>query len=377
MRLFAPNPTSDALHRLAARGLSEAAGDKPLLLRVLTDLFVMRPTHSADEIRQFAEIALRLLPEATAAECEHAATALCDHLSAPTGLMDRLAQRFGDGALQLYARCRALSTNVLEYAAAAGDEAVGVALAGRSDLGPGLISMLASREEIAVLRALARNSAAPLAGSALTTLIARARSDFELAFELIARAPHRPETLALFMHADNRRRAMMIARTRENAGETEPLSQALEHGAETTLRRFGRSGARHRGGPRRRTAHDRAALAGAARRNRDAHLPVRRSAGGACAGARVGAGAIGRKPLAGRGETHFRRDVRTPADDDAPRDAARPDRTAVDRPAGTSDDPQAAQRGGVVEATGVVRLLIGDDSLPATHVVPLPLVGRG
>jgi uncharacterized protein (DUF2336 family) len=238
MRLFAPNPTSDALHRLAARGLSEAAGDKPLLLRVLTDLFVMRPTHSADEIRQFAEIALRLLPEATAAECEHAATALCDHLSAPTGLMDRLAQRFGDGALQLYARCRALSTNVLEYAAAAGDEAVGVALAGRSDLGPGLISMLASREEIAVLRALARNSAAPLAGSALTTLIARARSDFELAFELIARAPHRPETLALFMHADNRRRAMMIARTRENAGETEPLSQALEHGAETTLRRL-------------------------------------------------------------------------------------------------------------------------------------------
>ena len=238
MRLFAPNPTSDALHRLAARGLSEVAGDKPLLLRVLTDLFVMRPTHSSDEIRQFAEIALRLLPEATAAECEHAATVLCDHLSAPTELMDRLAQRFGDGALQLYARCRALSTNVLEYAAAAGDEAVGIALAGRRDLGPGLIAMLASREEIEVLRALARNTAAPLAGSALSALIARARQDSELSFALVSRAPHRPEMLALFMQADTRRRAMMIARTRESAGETETLSQALEHGAETAQRRL-------------------------------------------------------------------------------------------------------------------------------------------
>ena len=52
---------SDALHHLAARGLSDSGGPKPLLLRVLTDLFVMRATHTSEETRQFAEIARRLL----------------------------------------------------------------------------------------------------------------------------------------------------------------------------------------------------------------------------------------------------------------------------------------------------------------------------
>jgi uncharacterized protein (DUF2336 family) len=238
MRLFAPDPTSDALHRLAARGLSEAGGDKPLLLRVLTDLFVMRPTHTSDETRQFAEIAHRLLPEASAAECDHAATVLCNHPAAPPELLDRLAARGGDGALKLFAQCRALSTAILQDAAAVGLEAVAVAIAQRTDLDPGLIAALASRDEIAVLHALARNEAAPLGASVLPTLVARAHHDSPLALALVARLPHRPETLALFMQADARQRAAMIARARESAGETEPLSLALEHGADTALRRI-------------------------------------------------------------------------------------------------------------------------------------------
>ena len=91
MRPFAQDPTSDDLHHLAARGLSEAGGPRPLLLRVLTDLFVMRPIHSYEESRQFAEIAHRLMADATQAECDHTASVLCHHPAAPPDLLDRIA----------------------------------------------------------------------------------------------------------------------------------------------------------------------------------------------------------------------------------------------------------------------------------------------
>lgn len=243
MRLFAPKPTSDhltsdALHHLAARGLSEAGGPKPLLLRVLTDLFVMRPTHSPEETRQFAEIAHRLLAEATQAECDHAAAVLSRHPAAPPDLLDRLARRGGAAALTLFAQCRSLSTPVLQDAASTGDMAVATAIAQRPDLDARMIAALAARDEIEVLRALAQNESAPLGVAALPGLVARAREDAELAQALVSRLPHRPETLALFLMADARQRALMIARTRESAGEGEAPSLALEHGADTALRRI-------------------------------------------------------------------------------------------------------------------------------------------
>ena len=208
MRLFAQDPTSEDLHQLAARGMSEAGGPKPLLLRVLTDLFVMRPVHTREESRQFAEIAHRLIADATAAECDHAAHVLCRHPAAPPDLLDRLAQRGGAGALELFGRCRALSTPILQEAAAFGDAAVAKALAGRDDLDANMIAALA------------------------------ARADADLAQALAARLPHRAETLALFLMADAPQRHAMIARARESAGETSALSTALEHGADTALRRL-------------------------------------------------------------------------------------------------------------------------------------------
>lgn len=238
MRLFAQDMTSDDLHHLAACGLSEAGGPKPLLLRVLTDLFVMRPMHSHAESRQFAEIAHRLIADATQAECDHAASVLCHHPAAPPDLLDRLALRGGEGALLLFAHCRALSTPVLQDAAATGESAVAEAMARRADLDASMIATLAARDEIDVLHTLARNNSAPLAASVLVRLVARARLDAQLAQALVTRLPHRVETLALFMMADARARALMIARTRDSAGESETLSTALEHGAETALRRI-------------------------------------------------------------------------------------------------------------------------------------------
>lgn len=238
MRLFAPLPTSDALHSLAAKGLSDARGAKPLLLRALTDLFVMRPAHTREETRQFAEIAHRLIDEATPAERDHAADVLCDHPAAPPDLLDRLAESGGEGALKLLAQCRALASHVLMRAALEGSSQEALALARRVDLAPEIVRALALRDDIAVARALADNEFAPLGADLLPGLVARARADEALALALAARLPHRPETLPLFMNANARARAMMIARARESAGEDEAPSWALEHGRETALRRI-------------------------------------------------------------------------------------------------------------------------------------------
>ena len=147
MRLFAQDLTTDTLQHIAARGLSEAGGPKPLLLRVLVDLFVRRPSHSDDEIQHFAEIAYTVLPGATADEIDHAATRLARHPAAPGELLDLLATRAREGARDLLAQSRRLSTPVLHAAAAQGCANSALALASRDDLDGPTIDLLMARPE--------------------------------------------------------------------------------------------------------------------------------------------------------------------------------------------------------------------------------------
>lgn len=235
MRLFAHDSTSDVLHSVAARSLADDAGAKPYILRALTDLFVMRPVHTRDEIHQFEEIAHRLLNEASRSEVDHAAEALCHHPDAPAEVLDRLASR---GALKLLAECRRLSTQVLQNAASLGPTTAAVAVARRGDLDAATIALLAARPEIDVLRALVANDMAPLTTERLPALAERARGDAELAGALVARLPHRPETLPLFLAASPRSRKVMIARAVESAGAEHPAAQALEHRNMNALRRI-------------------------------------------------------------------------------------------------------------------------------------------
>ena len=238
MRPFAPDLTTDALQHLAARGLSDACGARPLLLRVLTDLFVMRPTHSPEGVQQFREIAHRVIEDASLAEIDHAASALCNHPRAPAEVLDRLAARESAGARLLLADCRRLSLSAVKTAATDGALEAALAVARRVDLDPATLALLAARPEIEVARALAGNESAPLNPDILPGLVARARNDAELAMQLTARAPHRHEVLPLFLTATSRQRAVMLARARQSLGEEDNLSLALEHGPLLALRRI-------------------------------------------------------------------------------------------------------------------------------------------
>jgi hypothetical protein len=64
---------------------------RPTLLRVLTDLYVQKLTHSAEEDRYYTELALRLLDSVDVATRTAVATRLAHHLAPPRRVIERLA----------------------------------------------------------------------------------------------------------------------------------------------------------------------------------------------------------------------------------------------------------------------------------------------
>lgn len=80
-------PGLDSLVGLARHGVDV----KPTLLRVLTDLYVQKPTHSPDEERQYVELALRLIDAVDAATRAAVTRSLSNYPNAPREILSRLA----------------------------------------------------------------------------------------------------------------------------------------------------------------------------------------------------------------------------------------------------------------------------------------------
>lgn len=229
MRLFAQDLTTDTLQHIAARGLSEAGGPKPLLLRVLVDLFVRRPTHSDQEIQHFAEIAYTVLPSATAEEIDHAAMRLACHPSAPGDLLDLLASRAHIGALTLLAQSRRLATSVLHVAAAQGSKEAALALASRDDLDATTLTLLAARQDPEIHLRLVENRAAPLDDTIITSLVATAPDHPALAAALTHRLPHHKACWSLFLLAQRAERLTMIGAAKHQMPTHLPASDTSKN----------------------------------------------------------------------------------------------------------------------------------------------------
>jgi len=86
---------------LADLGLRGHADMRPTLLRVLTDLYVQKLTHSPDEERHYTELALRLLDGVDVATRAAVAARLAHHLSPPLQVIQRLAADLPDVAAPL------------------------------------------------------------------------------------------------------------------------------------------------------------------------------------------------------------------------------------------------------------------------------------
>ena len=72
-------------------GLRGGVDMRPTLLRVLTDLYVQKLTHTPDEDRHYTELALRLLESVDVPTRVAVATRLAHHLSPPAPVMQKLA----------------------------------------------------------------------------------------------------------------------------------------------------------------------------------------------------------------------------------------------------------------------------------------------
>lgn len=81
-------PTLDGLFDLACR---EGVEIRPTLLRVLTDLYVQTPGHSADEEAQYVELATRLIEAADATTRAAVKARLSAYPKAPTAILRLLA----------------------------------------------------------------------------------------------------------------------------------------------------------------------------------------------------------------------------------------------------------------------------------------------
>src|SRR6185312_1019226 len=81
-------PTLDGLVDLACR---DGVDIRPTLLRVLTDLYVQKPSHSAEEETQYVELALRLIEGVDAETRAIVAARLSAYRAAPGAVRERLA----------------------------------------------------------------------------------------------------------------------------------------------------------------------------------------------------------------------------------------------------------------------------------------------
>ena len=83
-------PTLSSLNGLADIGLRSGVDMRPTLIRVLTDLYVQKLTHTPDEERHYTELALRLLDGVDVATRATVAARLAKHLSPPMRVIQYL-----------------------------------------------------------------------------------------------------------------------------------------------------------------------------------------------------------------------------------------------------------------------------------------------
>ncbi len=187
---------------------------RPVLLRVLTDLYVSRAHHGADEMNQFEAVALGLLDKADAETRAIVANKLANCGATPRGLAERIVADGGPSGAAMLARSIVLPRAWLLCAAMGEAADLAAAVASRPDLDAQLCEILALRPEIEVARALAGNAAAPLDSSSFRALAARLRGEPEFAARLCARAPRPFDMTALFLHATQTQRAAILLAAR-------------------------------------------------------------------------------------------------------------------------------------------------------------------
>ncbi|MCW6507512.1 DUF2336 domain-containing protein [Lichenifustis flavocetrariae] len=225
------------LDRLVNLGRTPDVNIRPVLLRVLVDLFVSKPTHGPEAVRQFEEIVSRLLQEADDTARLIVAEKLANHAQTPPALLRHLMADRGAIAAKILS-CAVLDAQTLQAAGALGAPEMALAVASRSDLDGATIRALAERPEPEIVAALVDNSALTIDPGLYRYLVRRGRDNKALARKLLKRHGDPAELGALFLAADRKQRAdILMAMRRHDLGlpRSEPVA-----GAEAALAQISR-----------------------------------------------------------------------------------------------------------------------------------------
>ncbi len=225
-----------SLERLVRLGRTPDVDIRPVLLRVLVDMFVRRVHHAPGDLAQFEDMIGRLLDEADAEVRASVAEKLSAHPATPRGLVDRFIAEGGAVAVPALALA-AVDGDALVHAAAWGTAAMALAVAGRPDLSAEAVASLIDRPEPEVLLAVAENAAAPVDAPAFRYLVRRARGDEALGRALLGREGHVAERAPLFLLATSEQRAAVIlAARREDLGPDTPAPRVTAEDAAALTR---------------------------------------------------------------------------------------------------------------------------------------------
>ncbi len=210
-------PTSDdlagALARLGMGRQNPDAEIRPLLLRIVVDLFLQKPHHAPADLRTFEAIVGPLLTDADPATRRRLIERLFDHPATPAALLERLMDDEALIATDLY-RHASFDEAGLLAAAATGPAMVAASIAQRTDLPPSVVRALVRRPELRVATAVAENAAIAFEPAELQAMVARARGDRDLAERLAARIGDPLAVAPLFPLLSPRQRRRMIEAVR-------------------------------------------------------------------------------------------------------------------------------------------------------------------
>lgn len=180
------------------------------LLRAIINQFAERSTHPVADIAQFERLVLGLIDIVDAEIVANLARPLCFNAETPPSVFTRLYEKGGACAKLAFEYAPVVPRADVLAAAEHGPADFALAIARRRDLDREIIHALASRNERAILRALAANRAAHLDAAARRLLAQVARDDVPLGRLLLDREDIEIDPESLFLAATRLERVAIV-----------------------------------------------------------------------------------------------------------------------------------------------------------------------
>jgi uncharacterized protein (DUF2336 family) len=214
------------LHGLVAVATEEGLDMKPVLFRVLTDLYIATENHSTDEISQFRDIASALAEQVDPDTAMVVAHKLASYVHTPPEVGRALIERGDNASRLILADAVWLPRRMAVDIAAGGDRLLAAAVAARNDADGAMVRLLLSRNDPIIDVTLAANSAVDLPPDAKDELLARGRDEEAIAAALMSRSDLTlADQAVLFQWADKAARRAIV----EDAVRLATLAGRLRH----------------------------------------------------------------------------------------------------------------------------------------------------